>query len=235
LHLPCQRQKNSVQGPSGCFTKSYTPPKRAVAHFLTRIKAGSGQLDTKDRRGILGRGRLTLFLKLIYFSEGEVPAQFLPKTSSKIANGGNKMIRATIAFPKVLGYLALISGVLFLSPCSVITANAQGTGPCAEDMEKFCKGVEPGGGRIYNCFKEHAKELSPACQEHIKEMKAKVREAKKECADDVDKFCQDVKAGSGRIAKCLKQHENELSTECKEVMAKAKKKGAQMKKQEQAY
>lgn len=35
------------------------------------------------------------------------------------------------------------------------------------------------------------------------------------CADDVAKFCKDVKPGGGRLAKCLKEHENELSSACK--------------------
>jgi len=36
------------------------------------------------------------------------------------------------------------------------------------------------------------------------------------CADDIAKFCKDVKPGSGAIVSCLKQHENELSPVCKD-------------------
>lgn len=35
------------------------------------------------------------------------------------------------------------------------------------------------------------------------------------CADDVKKLCADVKGGGGRILKCLKVHQAELSAECK--------------------
>ena len=31
----------------------------------------------------------------------------------------------------------------------------QGRGPCADDVAKFCKDVQPGGGRIMKCMKEH--------------------------------------------------------------------------------
>lgn len=37
----------------------------------------------------------------------------------------------------------------------------------------------------------------------------------KPCKEDRLKFCKDVKAGQGRIIKCLKEHEAELSESCK--------------------
>jgi vacuolar-type H+-ATPase subunit H len=44
------------------------------------------------------------------------------------------------------------------------------------------------------------------------------------CADDLNKFCSGVKKGEGRMAKCLKEHENELSNTCAEKIAGAKEK-----------
>lgn len=44
------------------------------------------------------------------------------------------------------------------------------------------------------------------------------------CAEDIKKFCADVKPGDGGIANCLKQHEADLSAACraheKQVRAK---------------
>ena len=34
------------------------------------------------------------------------------------------------------------------------------------------------------------------------------------CAADIEKFCAKVPIGSGRVQKCLKEHEKELSPEC---------------------
>jgi hypothetical protein len=44
---------------------------------------------------------------------------------------------------------------------------AQAGGPCAEDIAKFCKDVQAGGGRIAQCLKEHQNELSPECKERL--------------------------------------------------------------------
>jgi hypothetical protein len=44
------------------------------------------------------------------------------------------------------------------------------------------------------------------------------------CEEDVAKFCKDVRPGGGRIAACLKAHENELSPSCKASVGEARKK-----------
>lgn len=49
------------------------------------------------------------------------------------------------------------------------------------------------------------------------------------CADDAAKLCKDVQKGEGRVAKCLREHKEELSPACKENIAKAKEKFKEMK------
>ena len=44
------------------------------------------------------------------------------------------------------------------------------------------------------------------------------------CADDAARFCKDVQRGKGRVARCLKEHANELSPACKENIGKMKEK-----------
>ncbi len=44
------------------------------------------------------------------------------------------------------------------------------------------------------------------------------------CTDDVAKFCKGVRPGGGAIAKCLQEHESDLSPACKEQISKAKQK-----------
>ena len=41
---------------------------------------------------------------------------------------------------------------------------------------------------------------------------------RKACAEDVKKLCADVKVGEGRVVQCLKQHAQELTPGCSDVM-----------------
>lgn len=53
---------------------------------------------------------------------------------------------------------------------------------------------------------------------------AAAEKGKGPCAADAAKFCQDIKPGGGRIITCLKEHEAELSAECKAKGLEAKEK-----------
>jgi hypothetical protein len=95
---------------------------------------------------------------------------------------------------------------------------AEETGPCDEDMRKFCSDVKAGGGRLVNCLKEHEQELSAACKEQQAVLQRKNRKIFQECQDDVERFCKDVRPVDRRIIRCLLQNEAALSSECKEKL-----------------
>jgi hypothetical protein len=38
---------------------------------------------------------------------------------------------------------------------------------CQTDIQKLCAGVQPGGGRIIACLKEHKEEVSDGCKQAI--------------------------------------------------------------------
>ena len=86
---------------------------------------------------------------------------------------------------------------------------------CQPDADKFCKGIQPGDGRIAACLKSHEGELAPACRQIAEKVEAAIREVHEACKADVGKFCQGIRPGEGRILACLKSHEAELSADCK--------------------
>ena len=85
---------------------------------------------------------------------------------------------------------------------------------CADDIEKYCKEIRPGDWRILNCLKSHETELTVACKGKIEELKGIIKDAELACSGDISKFCNEVQPGEGRILKCLREHDKELSSSC---------------------
>lgn len=50
-------------------------------------------------------------------------------------------------------------------------ARARPAEACRGDFREFCGGIRPGGGRAMMCLREHAAELSPACQESLQALR----------------------------------------------------------------
>ena len=78
----------------------------------------------------------------------------------------------------------LIQTVLTLSFLTLLVspALAWDPGACQADVEKLCKKVKMGEGRIKACLEKHASELSTECKANLFDaaMKKKASEAKKE-------------------------------------------------------
>jgi Cysteine rich repeat len=41
---------------------------------------------------------------------------------------------------------------------------AKPRGACRDDIEHLCAGIQPGGGRLLACLREHTADVSPGCQ-----------------------------------------------------------------------
>lgn len=53
------------------------------------------------------------------------------------------------------------------------------------------------------------------------EIAVNTKELKSACSADYKKLCPDVRMGGGRIVRCLKEHEADLSAPCRQVVAPA--------------
>lgn len=95
----------------------------------------------------------------------------------------------------------------------------EGHHACHADVQKFCKGVQPGGGRIAACLKTHESELSPECKERIAEAREEMKEFHEACKQDVESLCKGVQPGQGRIMFCLSEQKDKLSAGCKQKFA----------------
>lgn len=55
------------------------------------------------------------------------------------------------------------------------TSGARGAlAACKADASKICPGVEPGGGRLIGCLKEHENDVTIGCAKELKAIKSKM-------------------------------------------------------------
>jgi len=46
-------------------------------------------------------------------------------------------------------------------------AMAEARAACGTDIQKLCAGVQPGGGRILACLKQHKDQVSDGCKQAV--------------------------------------------------------------------
>jgi len=92
------------------------------------------------------------------------------------------------------------------------TAAARDANPmaqaCKADHAKFCKSVQPGGGRIVECLKSHEAELAPACKTAL--------DTASTCGPELKRICGDAKGSAMRD--CVKAHAGEFSEACRATL-----------------
>jgi hypothetical protein len=70
--------------------------------------------------------------------------------------------------------LALSLAALVPAAPNALAQQAEAMRYCRADLARLCPGVEPGGGRIVRCLKEHKMEMSVGCAKALQAMKAKM-------------------------------------------------------------
>jgi hypothetical protein len=128
---------------------------------------------------------------------------------------------------KKLSIINCVVMVIFLLVASAFSQDQDqavmsksGKGACKADIETFCKGIKPGGGRLWACIKSNEDRISQGCRDHIAMAQEKRKEFVQACKGDSEKFCEGIPRGKGRIVSCLKSHEEELSNTCKALFQK---------------
>jgi hypothetical protein len=121
--------------------------------------------------------------------------------------------------------IILMAGTVVTALCLVVAVgftqeDAEKKGACRPDVQKFCKDVKPGGGRIWSCLKSHEGEMSQACKDHMAKKRENMKEFMSSCKADAQKLCKDVPRGQGHVIHCLKGKMNELSNPCKAFLTK---------------
>ena len=61
----------------------------------------------------------------------------------------------------------LLVAVGILVPMSALAESGLMQGACMNDIKSLCGSIQPGGGRVRDCMKDHRTQLSVACKAAI--------------------------------------------------------------------
>src|SRR5215510_7134493 len=98
---------------------------------------------------------------------------------------------------------------------------------CRGDVEKFCQGIPPGGGRLIRCLEENSAKLSAGCKKVIgaggaeaggAEASGGATSAKTACRGDAMRLCADAVGDQVKMKQCLQAHAAQLSDGCKTAL-----------------
>ena len=96
---------------------------------------------------------------------------------------------------------------------------------CKMEIEKYCGQVTPGQGRILACLYAHNDKLSSKCEYALYDAAVQLERAvaalsyvANECDSDLEKYCESIAPGEGRLLECLEKHDKEVSGRCKQAI-----------------
>ena len=122
----------------------------------------------------------------------------------------------------VLGCLMVVGGAADAAEKGVVDIVKDG---CKTEIETYCKGVNPGEGRVLACLFAYEDKLSNRCEYALYDAAAQLEKAvvalthlASECKDDLRTFCSNVKPGEGRLLDCIDKNKEKISSRCKQAI-----------------
>ena len=103
-----------------------------------------------------------------------------------------------------------------------VTSTAQTTGPCAEDMKKYCSDVTKGGGRLLRCYEERKDKMSAACISWAELAKSNATAVRDACSKEIASSCNREKGDPLEMLDCLYGNYIDLSMGCRDKLNRFK-------------
>jgi Golgi apparatus protein 1 len=101
---------------------------------------------------------------------------------------------------------------------------------CKQELVSYCSTVTPGRGRIAACLFAHNDKLSENCEDMLEVgmvqlsiILSTVSYVVEQCYRDIDKHCEGVVIGGGRLGKCLASNRDKLEKKCLTAFSQAEK------------
>lgn len=173
----------------------------------------------------------------------DVPCATPTETWGDISPSEDRTMKSQAFRIAGIALAALLANQYFAAPATAAENGVQAA--CGQDLQQFCTGVQPGGGRLIRCLVQQPS-TSPVCRAFLQQARNQqgmgrqgafgspqngggaavaqqrnggagtaVRAA---CGQDLQQSCAGVQPGGGRLIQCLARQPN-LSAACNSFMA----------------
>ena len=99
---------------------------------------------------------------------------------------------------------------------------------CKKELVDYCSTVTSGRGRIAACLFAHNDKLSDQCEVafevglvQLTMILSTISYVVEQCGSDIDKHCEGVVIGGGRIQQCLAKNRAQLKPKCQTAFSEA--------------
>jgi hypothetical protein len=96
---------------------------------------------------------------------------------------------------------------------------------CESDLKTYCSNVTVGAAHTVFCMLAHEDKISDACVDAVFDVAdqidvkmSKLVRTADACEGEVNKNCDDVRAGKGRLMQCIRDRQDKFSSECKTAL-----------------
>ena len=114
----------------------------------------------------------------------------------------------------------LLGVVLWGAPA---TGQTQEEIPCHTEIRTYCADVQPGGGRILQCLKQHESALSGVCVHRLRALQETFSGSLSACRDDWTAHCYHPRVAIDRqgVLQCLQTTQAKVSAGCQKALQAA--------------
>jgi Golgi apparatus protein 1 len=128
---------------------------------------------------------------------------------------------------KTTALLISIIAVLFFAPAAMAQESLLDymKNSCQDDLDKYCKAVTPGEGRLALCLAAHENHIGERCQYALYQGAVALEQAiaaisyvSRSCSGDAEKLCPETQPGDGRLLECLESKSDKVSSGCKKAV-----------------
>jgi outer membrane protein OmpA-like peptidoglycan-associated protein len=99
---------------------------------------------------------------------------------------------------------------------------------CGKDIEKYCKKVNLGGGRVQQCLSQNQASVSAGCKANMAGMVAQLQKRAaarvavgRVCEGDIQRFCAGIQPGDGNLLECFAKVKRNIGAQCRQAVTDA--------------